>query len=61
VGHPLMRSPAVLSMMAVDGRVYSPDVLNKAIAHSKDGKITLIGERIPGTHDYLSEYSLPAT
>ena len=56
-----MRSPAVLSMMAVDGRVYSPDVLNKAIAHSKDGKITLIGERIPGTHDYLSEYSLPAT
>jgi predicted metalloprotease with PDZ domain len=70
-----------MTVMAVDGRVYSADVLNEAIAHPKNGKITLIVrnfdgveireisyagglryahlERIPGTHDYLSEILSP--
>ncbi|HEV2697968.1 MAG TPA: hypothetical protein VGU90_08245, partial [Terriglobales bacterium] len=70
-----------MTVMAVDGRVYSPDVLNEAIAHPKNGKIALIVrnfdgveireisyagglryahlERIPGTHDYLSEILAP--
>jgi hypothetical protein len=61
----------------VDGRAYSPEVLNEAIAHPPDGKISLVIrnfstvetreihyaggvrfphlERIPGSHDYLSE------
>jgi len=64
-------------ILAVDGRVYSPDVLNESIAHPWNGKIALqvrnfnsvetyeirYGggvryphlERIPETHDYLSE------
>jgi predicted metalloprotease with PDZ domain len=64
-------------ILAVDGRIYSADSLNEAIAHPKNGKITLIVrnfdsvdtreilysggvryahlERIPETHDYLSE------
>ena len=66
-----------MTIMAVDGRIYSPEALNDSIAHPKDGKITLVVrnfnsvetreiryaggvryphlERIPGTHDYLSE------
>lgn len=66
-----------MKILAVNGRMYSGDGLNDAIAHPKDGKITLIVqnfdsveireikysggmryphlERIPGTHDYLSE------
>jgi predicted metalloprotease with PDZ domain len=66
-----------MTIVAVDGRAYSADVLNESIAHPQDGKITLIVrnfasvetrviqyaggvryphlERIPGTHDYLSE------
>lgn len=67
--------------LAVDGHIYSSDALNQAIAHPKNGKITLIVrnfdsvetreisytgglryphlERIPGTHDYLSEILQP--
>jgi predicted metalloprotease with PDZ domain len=70
-----------MSIVAVDGRVYSPEALNQAIAHPQNGKITLmirnfdsVGpheiaysggvryphlERIPGTHDYLSEIGAP--
>jgi predicted metalloprotease with PDZ domain len=66
-----------MKILAVDGRAYSPDVLNAAIAHPPDGKISLVIrnfntvetreihyaggvrfphlERIPGSHDYLSE------
>jgi predicted metalloprotease with PDZ domain len=66
-----------MKILAVDGRAYSPDVLNEAIAHPPDGKISLVIrnfntvetreihyaggvryphlERIPGSHDYLSE------
>jgi predicted metalloprotease with PDZ domain len=66
-----------MTIMAVDGRIYSPDALNDSIAHPKDSKITLVVrnfdsvetheiryaggvryphlERIPGTHDHLSE------
>ena len=66
-----------MAILAVDGHVFSTDALNDAIAHPKDGKITLIVrnfdsvetrelrysgglkyphlERIPGSHDYLSE------
>ncbi len=64
-------------ILAVNGRAYSADALNEAIAHPQDGKITIIArnfnsvqtyvihyaggvryphlERIPGTHDYLSD------
>lgn len=64
-------------IIAVDGRAYSPEVLNESIAHPRNGKITLIVrnfdsvetreirydggirhphlERIPNTHDYLTE------
>jgi predicted metalloprotease with PDZ domain len=31
-----------MTIIAVDGRVYSPDVLNEAIAHPHNGKITLV-------------------
>jgi predicted metalloprotease with PDZ domain len=31
-----------MTIIAVNGRVYSTDVLNKAIIHPKDGKITLV-------------------
>lgn len=70
-----------MTIIAVDGRIYSPDVLNEAIAHPHDGKITLVVrnfdsvetreinyaggvkhahlERIPGTHDYLTEILQP--
>jgi predicted metalloprotease with PDZ domain len=70
-----------MTIIAVDGRVYSPDVLKEAVAHPRDGKITLVVrnfdavetreisyaggtkyphlERIPGTHDYLSEILQP--
>jgi len=66
-----------MTMLVVDGRAYSPEVLNESIEHPRNGKITLIVrnfdsvetreiqyaggirhphlERIPGTHDYLSE------
>jgi predicted metalloprotease with PDZ domain len=66
-----------MTILAVDGHIYSADALNESIAHPKDGKITLVVrnfdsvdireiryaggvryphlERIPGTHDYLSE------
>jgi predicted metalloprotease with PDZ domain len=66
-----------MTILAVDGRAYSADVLNESIAHPQNGKITLIVrnfdsvgtyviqyaggvryphlERIPGSHDYLSE------
>ena len=66
-----------MTIVAINGRAYSADALNDAIAHPADGKITLVVrnfetvetrelkyagglryphlERIPGTHDYLSE------
>jgi predicted metalloprotease with PDZ domain len=66
-----------MTIVAVDGRIYSPEALKDSIAHPKDGKISLVVrnfdsvesreiryaggvryphlERIPGTHDYLSE------
>jgi predicted metalloprotease with PDZ domain len=70
-----------MTILAVEGRVYSSDVLNEAIAHPRNGKISLIVrnfdsvesheiqyaggvryphlERIPGSHDYLSEILEP--
>jgi predicted metalloprotease with PDZ domain len=70
-----------MTILAVDGRVYSADVLDESIAHPRDGKIALIVrnfdsvetreiqyagglryphlERIPGSHDYLSEILAP--
>jgi predicted metalloprotease with PDZ domain len=70
-----------MTIIAVDGRVYSASVLSEAVAHSHNGKITLIVrnfdsvgtreiqyggglryphlERIPGSHDYLSEILEP--
>jgi predicted metalloprotease with PDZ domain len=66
-----------MTIIAVNGHIYSGDALNDAIQHPKNGKITLIVrnfdsvethemkydgglryphlERIPGTHDYLTE------
>jgi predicted metalloprotease with PDZ domain len=70
-----------MTILAVDGRVYSTDVLNESIAHPRNAKITVIVrnfdsvesreiqyaggaryphlERIPGSHDYLSEIFEP--
>ena len=70
-----------MTILAVDGRVFSPDVLSEAIAHPKNGRISLIVrnfdsvesreieyagglryphlERIPGSHDYLTEILAP--
>lgn len=70
-----------MTILAVDGRAYSSDAMNDAIAHPKNGKITLIVrnfdsvgsyeiqyagglryahlDRMPGTHDYLSEILAP--
>jgi predicted metalloprotease with PDZ domain len=70
-----------MTILAVDGRVYSTDVLNESIAHPRNGRITVIVrnfdsvesreiqyaggvryphlERIPGSHDYLSEIFEP--
>jgi hypothetical protein len=72
-----------MTILAVDGRVYSDDVLSESIAHPRNGKISFIVrnfdsvesreiqyaggvryphlERIPGTHDYLSEILEPET
>jgi predicted metalloprotease with PDZ domain len=66
-----------MTIVAVDGRAYTADVLNESIAQPQGGKITVIVrnfdsvethviqyaggvryphlERIPGSHDYLSE------
>lgn len=70
-----------MTIMAVDGRPYSGDVLNESIAHPPNGKISLVVrnfetvatyelqyaggvrhphlERIPGSHDYLSDIFAP--
>jgi predicted metalloprotease with PDZ domain len=70
-----------MTILAVDGRVYSANVLNESIAHPRNGKITVVVrnfdsvesreiqyaggiryphlERIPGSHDYLSEIFEP--
>ncbi len=70
-----------MTVLAVDGRVYSADVLSESITHPRNGKITLIVrnfgsvesreiqyagglryphlERIPESHDYLSEILAP--
>jgi predicted metalloprotease with PDZ domain len=70
-----------MTILAVDGRVYSPDLLNESIAHPRNGKIIVLVrnfdsvesheiqyvggvryphlERIPGSHDYLSEILEP--
>jgi predicted metalloprotease with PDZ domain len=70
-----------MTVVAVDGRAYSDDVLNESIAHPQNGKISLMVrnfdsvktyeiqyaggvryphlERIPGSHDYLSEILAP--
>lgn len=66
-----------MTILAVDGHVYSANVLNESIAHPRNGTISLVVrnfdsvesrdihyaggvrfphlERIPGSHDYLSE------
>jgi hypothetical protein len=70
-----------MTILAVDGRAYSRDVLNESIAHPKNSKVALIVrnfdsvesreiqytggvryphlERLPGSHDYLSEILAP--
>jgi hypothetical protein len=70
-----------MKVVSVDGRAFSAEVLNDAIAHPRDGKIALLVrnfdsvksfelqyaggvryphlERIPGTHDYLSDILEP--
>ncbi len=70
-----------MTVVAVDGNAYSPELLDRSIAHPRNGKISLIVrnfatvetreiqyagglryphlERIPGTHDYLTEILAP--
>jgi predicted metalloprotease with PDZ domain len=70
-----------MTILAVDGRVYSPDVLKDSIASPHNGKISIVArnfdsvttyevsypgglryphiERIPGSHDYLSDILAP--
>ncbi|MGA9242058.1 MAG: M61 family peptidase, partial [Silvibacterium sp.] len=66
-----------MTIVAVNGNAFSPDLLDESIAHPPSGKISLLVrnfttvetheiqyaggmryphlERIPGTHDYLTE------
>lgn len=70
-----------MTILGVDGHVYSDDALTRSVAHPRTGKISLFVrnfdsvetreiqysggirnphlERIPGTHDYLSEILKP--
>jgi predicted metalloprotease with PDZ domain len=70
-----------MTVLAVNGVAFSPDVLDESIAHPRNGKISLVIrnfasvetreiqypggvryphlERIPGTHDYLTEILAP--
>jgi predicted metalloprotease with PDZ domain len=70
-----------MTLLAVDGNVFSPDLLDESIAHPRNGRISLVVrnfstvetheiqyagglrhphlERIPGTHDYLTEILTP--
>jgi predicted metalloprotease with PDZ domain len=70
-----------MTIVAVDGNSFSPDLLDESIEHPRNGKISLIVhnfatvetheiqdaggarnphlERIPGTHDYLTEILAP--
>jgi predicted metalloprotease with PDZ domain len=70
-----------MTLLAVDGRAYSADVLTESIVHPRNGKISVIVrnfesvetreiqyaggiryphlERIPGSHDYLTEILAP--
>ncbi len=70
-----------MTVVAVDGNAFSPELLDESIAHPRSGKITLLVrnfasvetheiqyaggvryphlERIPGTHDYLTEILTP--
>ncbi|HEY6764435.1 MAG TPA: M61 family peptidase, partial [Candidatus Sulfotelmatobacter sp.] len=70
-----------MTIVAVDGNTFSPDLLDASIAHPRSGKISLVVrnfatvetheiqypggvryphlERIPGTHDYLTEILTP--
>lgn len=70
-----------MTVLAVDGNAFSPDLLDESIAHPRSGKTTLVVrnfatvetheiyytggvryphlERIPGTHDYLTEILTP--
>jgi predicted metalloprotease with PDZ domain len=70
-----------MTILAIDGHMYSTDALNESIAHPRNGKISVVVrnfdsvesreiqypggvryphlERIPGSHDYLSEILEP--
>jgi predicted metalloprotease with PDZ domain len=70
-----------MTIVAVNGNAFSPDLLDESIAHPPSGKISLLVrnfttvetheiqyaggmryphlERIPGTHDYLTEILTP--
>jgi predicted metalloprotease with PDZ domain len=46
-----------MTILAVDGRVYTPDVLNAAIAHPKGGKITLLVRNFDSVESHEIHYA----
>lgn len=46
-----------MKVLAVDGRAYSADVLNDAIAHPQDGKITVVARNFDSVQTYEIQYA----
>ena len=46
-----------MTILAVDGRAYSADVLNDAIAHPPNGKITLLVRNFDSVATYEIHYA----
>jgi predicted metalloprotease with PDZ domain len=62
--HVLPNSPAYdaglgpnMTVIAVDGQAYSSDALNQAIAHPRDGKISVIARNFDSLQEYEIRYS----
>jgi predicted metalloprotease with PDZ domain len=46
-----------MKILAVDGRAYSADALNDAIAHPKDGKISVVAQNFDSVQTYEISYA----
>jgi predicted metalloprotease with PDZ domain len=46
-----------MTILAVNGRAYSADVLNDAIAHPQDGKISIVARNFNSVQTYVIQYA----
>jgi hypothetical protein len=46
-----------MTILAVDGRAYSADALNDAIAHPQDGEITIVAKNFNSVQSYVIHYA----